>query len=134
MELIRIVSDILDEEADQQKFCRPIRKKYRLLSNGTIWINSLSGEDAYRIAELTERCSKNWSMLRDICLLMDIDQDRLVSTVKSMNRWERSGDREVCPSCFLSDSVQERLLLFISKNREDKSYYQSTGRKKAWCE
>lgn len=132
-DLIDIVYNAFGAEIDKRNCYREFRKKYGLSPKDTIWVPALSGSDGFRIGELCGRSDRNWRMISDICDLMDIDRRRLISTVKSMQHWERHGgryDRAIC----LSDDDEERLMKFISKAPYDANCYRSTGRKKAWCE
>lgn len=137
MELIRIVSDALDTETSQREYNWEIRKKRGLPRDVVMDVQCLNGYEAYRIGELSERCRMSWSMLSDICMLMDIDQNTLLAAVKSMRRWERHNGRwgrEIYPTSCLSWEVMERMMKFITKNTQDSDCYESTGRRKAWCE
>ena len=65
--LINVVSDALDANRDYLAFCRELRTKRGLLPKESIWIPSLSGNDAHRLGELCERESAKWSGVAQIC-------------------------------------------------------------------
>ena len=68
-----------------------------------------------------------------VCHILSIDQDLLIATIKSLNRWENHKgfyDRHVYLEI---RSVRERMLRALSEKNKEKQYYTSTGRLKSWC-
>lgn len=114
--LVSIVCECLEAETDCKKYNLEVRQKRGLSPDCTIWISSLDGSSAYRLGELSERrCRSGW-ILADICAMLDIDQDRLIAAVKSMQRWERHNgryDREICLTCWMGADDKKRLARFL---------------------
>lgn len=134
--LIYIVCDYLEAETETRKYNLKIRKDRGLPPNACIWVSSLNGESGYRLGELSERSRKTASMLADICALLEIDQDRLISAVKSMQRWERRcwrWNNEACIVGVIRENDKKRLVRYLKKDNEWSGHFQSTGRKKPWC-
>lgn len=136
--LVGIVCDLLEAEADCRKYNLEIRKKKGYMPNTELWIPSLGGSEAYRLGELSERYDRSAWMLTDICEMLDIDQYLLVAAVKSMQRKERHNGRWDNPNytCWMNHEDKVRLAEFLAKDKGEHGYhswYESTGRKKAWC-
>lgn len=85
--LVSVVCDYLDAEADYKKYSLNVRKELELAPDSTLWIPSLNGSKAYRLGELSEKSGATGSILADICAMLDINQELLVATVKSM-QWK----------------------------------------------
>lgn len=132
--LINVVSDALDANQEYLAFCRKLRKKHGLLSKESIWIPSLSGSDAYRLGELCKGESAGWSNVGQICHLMGLDSDLLITTVKSIKRWEAHNGLYDRSLCLQIKGVKDRVLRFLSNENCEGKYFQSTGRLKPWCE
>ena len=135
--LVYIVCELFETEMDAKKFNLEIRKKRGLSPDSCIWIPALDGSDGYRLGELSERSRRTGWMLSDICELLDIDQDRLISAVKSMQRWERNRwryDANACLVGFMGQKDKERFLRYLKKDGEWSGHFKSTGRKMPWCE
>lgn len=136
--LVNIVCEYLEAEADAKAFNLKIRKDRGLSPDSTIWGPSLNGSDGYRLGELSERAQRSGWILSDICQMLDINQDRLISAVKSMRRWERRSWRWNA-SAYIIDGItqkdKERLMQYL-KNGDIwwKTCFKSTGRKMPWCE
>ena len=114
--LVGIVCDLLEAEADCRKYNLEIRKKKGYMPNTELWIPSLGGSEAYRLGELSER----------------------YDAVKSMQRKERHNGRWDNPNytCWMNHEDKVRLAEFLAKDKGEHGYhswYESTGRKKAWC-
>lgn len=134
--LISIVSDFLEAETEDKKFNLEIRKKMGLQPDSSLWGPSLNGSDSYRLGELSERSSRSGWILSDICIMLDIDQDRLISTVKSMQRWERRRwhlNEDVCLIGSMQQKDKEHLMQYLKKSDEWTGHFKSTGRKLPWC-
>jgi len=132
--LINVVSDALDANKDYLAFCRELRTKQGLLPKESIWIPSLSGNDAHRLGELCERESAKWSGVAQICHLMGLESDLLIATVKSIKRWEAHNGLYDRSLCLQIKGVKDRVLRFLSNENCEDKYFHSTGRLKPWCE
>lgn len=132
--LINVVSDAMEATQEYLAFCRDLRAKHKMSLGSTIWIPSLPGSEAHRLGELCERESARWASVTQICQLMELDQDFLIATVKSIKQWEAHNglyDRNVCLQI---RTVREQVLRSLSEKNKEKQYYESTGRLKPWCE
>ena len=117
--LVQVVNDALSEEEWYHAQTKDLPHGY---------IPSMKPEIAHRWGELTERLSGAWNAVSVACKLLNVDQDRLVSVVKSMNRYERRERWHVCAHITCDDSFRR----FVSDDFELRypyQYYQSTGRK-----
>ncbi len=136
--LVPIVCDLLDAEKDDKEYNQKIRKEKDYSTDTCLWIPSLGGSEAYRLGELYERCNHGWRILADVCAMLDVDENLLISAVKSMQRKERHNGRWNNPnytSC-MEHEDKERLVRFLTKDKGEHGYhpwYTSTGRTKAWC-
>ena len=84
--LINVVSDAMEATQEYLAFCRDLRAKHKMSLGSTIWIPSLPGSEAHRLGELCERESARWASVTQICQLMELDQDFLIATVKSIKQ------------------------------------------------
>ncbi len=118
--LIGIVCEWLYTEEEEKKYNLEVRKKKGYAPNANLWIPSLDGSTAYRLGELSERSTRSRMMLADICNMLDIDQDRLVAAVKSMQRKERHNGRwdNPCLTQWIKDKDKERLSKFLRAAKE----------------
>lgn len=122
--LVSIVAEYLEAVEENKKFNLELR--------------TLDGSNAYRLGELYGREQQRSFVLADICAMLDINQDRLIAAVKSMQRKEKHNGRWDNPNltCWIGCEDKERLRRFLSNERGEFGYstwYSSTGRKKAWC-
>ena len=85
--LVSIVVEYLEAVEEKKKYNMALRKQKGL--DTCIWIPSLDGSSAYRLGELYGREQQRSFVLADICAMLDINQDRLVAAVKSMQRKEK---------------------------------------------
>lgn len=136
--LVGLVCDFFSAEEDYQKYILEVRKKDVCLSDGSIWIPFLGGSEACRLGELSGRREQASWDLATVCDMLDVDENRLIAAVKSMQRKERHNGRWDNPNltCWMGWEDKERLRRFLSKERGEFDYrpwYSSTGRKKAWC-
>lgn len=136
--LIGMVCDYFMAEEDYKKYILEVRKNNVCLSDGSIWIPSLGGSDAYRLGKLSGRREQASWDLATVCDILDVDQNRLIAAVKSMQRKERHNGYWDNPNltCWMGYMDKERLCRFISNERGEfgyRSWYSSTGRKKKWC-
>lgn len=136
--LVSIVCEYFEAVSDEEKYNLEIRKSKGYLPHTEIWIPSLGGSEAYRLGEMSERAVRAGRDLAMVCDMLDIDQDRLIAAVKSMQRKERHNGRWDNPNltCWIGHEDKERLRRFLSNERGEFGYstwYSSTGRKKAWC-
>ena len=137
--LVSIVAEYLEAVEENKKFNLELRKQKGWMPDTCIWIPSLDGSNACRLGELYGREQQRSFVLADICAMLDIDQDRLIAAVKSMQRKERHNGRWDNPdlTCWMGQDDKKRLCRFLSNERGESDYhpwYSSTGRKKAWCE
>ena len=132
--LMRVVDEAFEAENDYQKYCREIRNKECLLSDGTIWVPSLDGNKAYRLGELCERSTQKWTEIADICNILDIDQKLLIAVTKSIRRLERNHWKHEHLLSIEKDNYDGIRMMQYLQNRNDGQFYKSTGRRKAWCE
>ena len=137
--LVSIVAEYLEAVEENKKFNLELRKQKGWMPDTCIWIPSLDGSNAYRLGELYGREQQRSFVLADICAMLDINQDRLIAAVKSMQRKEKHNGRWDNPNltCWIGCEDKERLRRFLSNERGEFGYstwYSSTGRKKAWCE
>lgn len=136
--LISLVCELFEAEEANKQYNLEVRKNKGYLPDTCLWIPSLGGSEAYRLGELAGRSKQlSWN-LATVCDMLDIDQDRLIAAVKSMQRKERHNGRWDNPdlTCWIGREDKERLCRFFSKERGEFDYhpwYSSTGRKKAWC-
>ena len=134
--LVSIVAEYLEAVEENKKYNMALRKKKGWMPKTCIWIPSLDGSSAYRLGELYGREQQRSFVLADICAMLDINQDRLVAAVKSMQRKEKHNGRWDNPNltCWMGWEDKERLRRFI-QNRDSyaSTCFQSTGRKKPWC-
>lgn len=117
--LVQVVNDALSEEERYHVQTKDLPREY---------IPSMKPEVAHRWGELTERRSGAWNAVSVACKLLNVDRGRLVSVVKSMNRYERRERWQVCAYVTCDDSFRR----FVSDDFEARYpylYYQSTGRK-----
>ena len=130
--LITIADNALDAEHDYLTYCRDTRKELGLYPNAELWIPSLDGSKAFRLGELSERSTQKWSEVTEICNLLGIVLDRLISDTKSISRWEKDHGRydRIVHICRDNDAGR-RLAQFLLKS--DNHHYVSTGRMKVWC-
>ena len=136
--LVGLVCDFFSAEEDYQKYILKVRKNDVCLSDGSIWIPFLGGSEACRLGELSGRREQASWDLATVCDMLDVDENRLIAAVKSMQRKERHNGRWDNPNltCWMGWEDKERLRRFLSKERGEFDYrpwYSSTGRKKAWC-
>lgn len=136
--LVGIVCDMLEAETADKEYNRKIRKEKGYPSHFSLWVPDLEGEKAYRLGKLTERCDRYGWMIRDVCVMLDVDQSLLIAAVKSMQRKEHRDRRwrGLCLTCQMRDEDQKRLARFLSNDTggcKCRSFYRSTGRRKAWC-
>ncbi len=117
--LVYIVCERLDAEAEDKKFNLEIRKKKGYAPNANLWIPSLDSTVAYRLGELSERCTRSASILADVCEMLDINQDLLIAAVKSMQRKERHNGRwdNPCLTSLMRSRDKERLARFLSNDK-----------------
>lgn len=136
--LISMVYDLFEAEAEDKRYLLKVRKDKGCQPDACIWIPSLGGSEAYRLGELSERCQQISRDLTNVCDMLDVDQERLIAAVKSMQRKERHNGRWDNPNltCWIGRKDKERLCHFLSNELGEFDYhpwYKSTGRKKAWC-
>lgn len=136
--LVSIVCEYFEAVSDEEKYNLEVRKNKGYLPHTELWIPSLGGSEAYRLGELSGRTARTGRDLAVVCDMLDIDQDRLIAAVKSMLRKERHNGRWDNPNltCWMNHADKERLCRFLSNERGEFGYrpwYESTGRKKAWC-
>lgn len=91
--LVYIVFDVLDSEMEYRKYNLKVRKENGIRKDYTLYIPYLDASTAYRFGELSERYNRSTRILADICAMLDIDQGRLISAVKSIRRWESHNGR-----------------------------------------
>lgn len=133
--LINMVTEYFEVEAENKKYNIQVRKEKGLDKDATLWIPTLDGSTAYRLGELAERCQIMWSALNRLCEIVDFDYSRLVSTVKSIRRWEEHGgkyDRIV--HCTDSRGFIDYISKVDGLVEYENAYYTSTGRKKKYVE
>lgn len=136
--LVSLVCELFEAQKDDKKYNLEVRKSKGYFPDTCLWIPSLGGSEAYRLGELAERCRQiSWN-LATVCDMLDVDQDRLIAAVKSMQRKERHNGRWDNPNltCWMGQEDKERLRRFLSNERgefDHHPWYLSTGRKKAWC-
>lgn len=119
--LIAIVTDALDDNAEMIRHNIQIRANMGLPKDALLWVPTMKGDVAYRTGELTERSSQNWRKICDICHFEDVDPERLISAVKSMQRWEKHNgrwDRKAWPTSILTLSDERRLVKYLKKNND----------------
>lgn len=117
--LVQVVNDALSEEEWYHSATKGLPRGY---------IPSMKPEIAHRWGELTERLDGVWNAVSVACKLLNVDKDRLVAVVKSMNRYERREHWQVIAHVTCDDSFRR----FVSDDfelRYPHLYYQSTGRK-----
>lgn len=138
--LVSIVFDFFEAEEANKQYGLEVRKSKGYRRDAALWIPLLNGSEAFRLGELAERSRQTGWNLSTVCEMLDVDQERLISAVKSMQRWERSRWRWDCTVCLTGRAMEPadevRFMRFISNKREENDYhpwYKSTGRKKAWC-
>ncbi len=136
--LISLVCELFEAKEADRQYNLEVRKNKGYLPDACLWIPSLGGSEAYRLGELAERSQQIGWNLATVCDMLDVDQDRLIAAVKSMQRKERHNGRWDNPNltCWMGWDDKERLCRFLSKERGEFDYhhwYSSTGRKKAWC-
>lgn len=128
--LLVIVSDALNTELDMKEYCRKVRAEKDLSPDDTLWIPSLDGNTAHRLGELCERDTQKWTEVADICAILNINQNLLVAAVKAIRRWEVKYGQVVHVS--KDNACGARLMQFL-RDKDDGQFYESTGRRKAWC-
>ena len=69
-----------------------------------------SSDETRWLSHLSDREDGNWDTIRDICKVMGIDQDRLVSIGRLARKWEIKHDWQLC---FPIDSHAEKIMAFI---------------------
>lgn len=84
--LIAMTCDILDNEKHLKEYTKHLCNEF---VQKEIWIPGLRSSTAYRLGELVERSSEGYRRLYDVCDILNIDEESLISLVKSMRRWER---------------------------------------------
>lgn len=134
--LVSIVVEYLEAVEENKKYNMALRKQKGCMPDTCIWIPSLDGSSAYRLGELYGREQQRSFVLADICAMLDINQDRLVAAVKSMQRKEKHNGRWDNPNltCWMGWEDKERLRRFIQNgDLYASTCFQSTGRKKPWC-
>lgn len=108
--LISIVYNFLDMAAKYKKYEIAMRR----------YAASASPTNIVYLGMLFGQYQHGYWALSDVCKLLDIDQKRLVSAVKSMLRWERSRSRWDCKSWIMGinmkESDKERLAKYLSKS------------------
>jgi len=119
--LVSIVCELLDAGTEVKKYNVGLRKMKGLSPDVCLWIPSLDGSEAYRLGELSERYTRSSFILSDICDMLDIDSERLVAVVKSMQRWERHNGRwdHDNLTCWMNASDKKRLARFLSNNQSE---------------
>lgn len=138
--LVSIVVEYLEAVENNRKYNLEVKKKKGYLPNECLWIPSMDGSTAFTLGQYYEREQRQSWALADVCAMLDVDQERLISAVKSMQRWERRRWRWDCSACLIGlgwdRKTKERFSRFISNEQGEHDYhtwYESTGRKKAWC-
>jgi len=137
--LVSIVCELFDAEADDKKYNLKVRKDKGYAPDACLWVSTLGGSEAYRLGELSGRSEQIGWNLATVCAMLDVDEERLIAAVKSMQRKERHNGRWDNPNltCWMGQDDKKRLCRFLSNERGESDYhpwYSSTGRKKAWCE
>lgn len=69
-------------------------------------------DDKYWLRHLSDREDGEWDTIRDICYVMGINQDRLISIARLTRKWEIKHDWQWC---FPVDSHAQKILAFILK-------------------
>lgn len=134
--LVSIVVEYLEAIEENKKYNMEVRKKKGYTPETCLWIPSLDGSTAYRLGELYAREQRLSFVLADICAMLDINQERLIAAVKSMQRKERHNGRWDNPNltCWMERVDKEHLLHYIQNGDEYLStHFKSTGRKMCWC-
>ena len=136
--LVSLVCELFDAETEDKKYNLKVRQDKGYAPDACLWIPALGGSEAYRLGELSVRSRQISWRLATVCDMLDVDQDRLIAAVKSMQRKERHNGRWDNPNltCWIGCEDKERLRRFLSNERGEFGYstwYSSTGRKKAWC-
>ncbi len=119
--LASIVFEALEAESEYRKYVLKIKQQKDLPLNDCIWIPTLDGSPAYDLGRLCERADCTYSMLRDICILLGIDQARLIATVKSIRRKERHNGRwdNPCLTCHMGQNDKKSLYEFVKEKPSD---------------
>ena len=97
-----------------------------------------TAEDRVCYERHSKESSCTWSAFVDACRLVNADPDAVLTTVKSMNRYEKRERWQVCahlPSGYDWHNLEDRkdtLRRFWSAPDPDADYFQSTGRRKPW--
>ncbi len=114
-QLVSIVVDTLEAEKEYRQNNVKIRQQKGLRLDSVIWIPTLDGSAAYDMGVSCEKADRTSSMLRDICVMLDIDQTKLIAAVKSMQRKERHNGRwdNPCLTCNIGWNDKERLCKFL---------------------
>lgn len=133
--LVSIVCELFDAKETCKKYNLEVRESKGYLPDTCLWVPFLGGSEAFRLGELTERTRQIRFDLATVCDMLDIDQGRLITAVKSMLRKERHNGRWDNPNltCWMSRDDKESLCRFLSNEQGYNTWYESTGRKKAWC-
>lgn len=114
--LIEAVNDYLYAENELKLFLRTWK--------GGWWTNKTAQErEDYTRYDRTS--SEKWNTVNMMCRLLDIDSDRLIAMVKSMNRYEKRERWQVC-----AHVNEDKATQFLTKDDGwGTRYYTSTGRK-----
>jgi len=120
--LVTLVCEWLEAETDDKQYNLEFRRKKGYAPDANLWIPSLDGSTAYRMGELSERAARSSRILADICMMLDIDQDRLIAAVKSMQRKERHNGRwdNPCLTQNMGDKDKEHLARFLRNDKGDR--------------
>lgn len=134
MYLVTMTYEALEAANEEQRFCQELRVKYKIPSGELVPVASLQSGDAFRLGEMAGRTTERWERVKRIAVLQNVSIYSLISTVKSMSRWNLRHDLygKVVKVRTEGDVARMRRFMNLQKNEENR-YYKSTRRVKAWC-
>lgn len=96
-----LIGVALDAFCSSEEFRKKVKEKpsYERANDEKYWLHHLS-----------DREDGDWDTVRDICRVMGIDQDRLISIARLTRRWKIKHDWQLC---FPVDSHAQKILQFI---------------------
>lgn len=103
VDLEHLIGVVQDAFYESEKFHKTAAKKqpWQRTNDETRWLSHLS-----------DREDGAWGTVRDVCRVMGIDQDRLISIARLIRKWEV---RHSWQPCFPVDSHAEKIMKFILK-------------------
>lgn len=101
VDLEYLIGVVQDAFYSSEEFRRKAKEKqpWQRTNDETRWLSHLS-----------DREDGNWDTVRDICRVMGIDQDRLISIARLTRKWEIKHDWQLC---FPVDAHAEKIMSFI---------------------